>query len=418
MTQFSADNSDILVGHNSIKVLDAKMDRKYLRIDNKSGAVVTFKLGEDFGGPLSEVQHVGFSIPAVLGNWSLVYKGQETTVLTPASNAAAVQAALEALTTIGSGNVVVAGDYTAGFSITFQGVMANVEVDLMSVNVNELLGTAASASQTVSFTADGGTFTLTFRGQTTTAIPYNDNGTVAQAALQALSTVNDGGAIVTNPSSGVLSVAFAGPLANQVVPLLTATSSLTNSAAQASKQGILYAGPAPASGDYKLMVGAGVANTTASIAYNANAAAIQAALEALTSVGAGNVAVSGTDLVSGMTVTFQGALADASVPDVIPYNNRLIGFGDAGLAVNLIFVKGTEGQPPAPAPVSIVQVTPGSPAGAVAISFHETTVGRPQPQDGTDIKAMDYADFAASVPVDAVYVKASMDDSPIAITEG
>lgn len=46
--------------------------------------------------------------------------------------------------------------------------------------------------------------------------------------------------------------------------------------------------------------------TTAPIAYNANAAAVQSALEALTTVGAGNVAVAGT---GPYTVTFQGALA-------------------------------------------------------------------------------------------------------------
>ena len=47
--------------------------------------------------------------------------------------------------------------------------------------------------------------------------------------------------------------------------------------------------------------------TTTPIAYNANSATVQAALEALSNIGSGNVAASGT-LSGGMTITFQGNL--------------------------------------------------------------------------------------------------------------
>lgn len=49
--------------------------------------------------------------------------------------------------------------------------------------------------------------------------------------------------------------------------------------------------------------------TTAAIAYNANAAAVQAALEALASIGTGNVTVTGGALPATTTLTFAGALA-------------------------------------------------------------------------------------------------------------
>lgn len=43
--------------------------------------------------------------------------------------------------------------------------------------------------QTISCTADGGTFTVTFRGQTTSAIAYDATAATVQTALQALSTI-------------------------------------------------------------------------------------------------------------------------------------------------------------------------------------------------------------------------------------
>lgn len=60
----------------------------------------------------------------------------------------------------------------------------------------------------------------------------------------------------------------------------------------------------PTGGTFTLSVGSG---TTEDIAYNASAAAVQAALEKLTTVGAGNVVVEGTDFAtSGYTVAFVG----------------------------------------------------------------------------------------------------------------
>jgi hypothetical protein len=53
--------------------------------------------------------------------------------------------------------------------------------------------------------------------------------------------------------------------------------------------------------------------TTANIAYNANAAAITSALEALSNIGSGDVGVSGGPLGTDIVVTFQGALAGTNV---------------------------------------------------------------------------------------------------------
>lgn len=88
-------------------------------------------------------------------------------------------------------------------------------------------GTAEVQTVTISGTPTGGTFTLTFRGQTTSAIAYNAASGAVQSALQALSTIGSGNATVTGSAGGPYTVTFASFLAATNVPQMTATSSLT-----------------------------------------------------------------------------------------------------------------------------------------------------------------------------------------------
>lgn len=59
----------------------------------------------------------------------------------------------------------------------------------------------------------------------------------------------------------------------------------------------------------------GVTRATAAVAYDASAATLQTALEGLSNIGSGNVAVSKTGSV--FTVTFQGTLASTNVPALL-----------------------------------------------------------------------------------------------------
>lgn len=68
----------------------------------------------------------------------------------------------------------------------------------------------------------------------------------------------------------------------------------------------------PTGGTFTLTLGA---NTTAALAYNISAAALQTALEGLASIGSGNVSVIGTAGVY-YTVTFIGALANTNVSEI------------------------------------------------------------------------------------------------------
>lgn len=414
-SQFVAVPIEVTVGPESVLALAANPARKYLRIDNKDDVLVTFKLGEDFGQPASAVQHIAFTPEAQLaaGLFSIVFDGQETTELVPgAASAAELETALEALSNIGSGNVDVEGDFEDGFDVTFKGALANLPQNLLSVAVNTLEGPKANAVQTVTYTADGGTFTLTFGGQTTTALAFDASTATVKNALNALSTL-DGAVETVGGSAGAYVVTFGTQKAYMPVALLTSASSLTLGAEQDSEAGVLYAAPAPASGSYKLMVGD---QTTAALAFDDEAADIQAALEALSNVGAGNVAVAGSTLLAGMTITFQGDLADEDAPAVVPYDNALRADGPFGTEVRLDFLLTTEGNAGAKA-ITIATQTAGLAPVSVALAFTTTTEGQAQPADGTDIKALDNVEFADSAPIDAVYIKADS-AGQVVVTEG
>jgi hypothetical protein len=130
-------------------------------------------------------------------------------------------------------------------------------------------GQTTSSHFAVLVAAVGGTFTLTFRGQTTSAIPWNASATTVQAALAALSTVGAGNVTVTGVAATALSagkyrVAFAN------VP----AGSLTGSASSLTGLG------------HRVEISTG-------IPWDVSAASLQAALAALSTVGAGNVTVTG-----------------------------------------------------------------------------------------------------------------------------
>jgi hypothetical protein len=92
-------------------------------------------------------------------------------------------------------------------------------------------GTAANEVQTVTITGTptGGTFSLTFNGQTASAIAYNAIASAVQTALQALSNIGSGNVTVTGgpgPATPYV-VTFVGSLAGTNVAAMTAAGSFT-----------------------------------------------------------------------------------------------------------------------------------------------------------------------------------------------
>lgn len=88
---------------------------------------------------------------------------------------------------------------------------------------------AIDEQQTVTITGSptGGTFTLTFNGQTTAAIAYNASAATIDTRLEALSNVGAGNITVGGSPGGPWVVSFAAAMGGADQPQMTATSSLT-----------------------------------------------------------------------------------------------------------------------------------------------------------------------------------------------
>lgn len=94
------------------------------------------------------------------------------------------------------------------------------EISMQVIATNEV------QSLSISGTPTGGTFTLTFNGQTTAAIAYNAAASAVQSALRALSNIGSTGVVCSGgalPGTAV-TITFQGTLANTNVAQITASS--------------------------------------------------------------------------------------------------------------------------------------------------------------------------------------------------
>lgn len=104
--------------------------------------------------------------------------------------------------------------------------------------VGEYSAAAANEVQSLAITGSptGGTFRLTFNGQTTTALNHNSSAAAVQAALEALSTIGTGNVVCTGgalPGTAV-TITFVKDLGNRNVAAITTTDSLTGGSSPAS----------------------------------------------------------------------------------------------------------------------------------------------------------------------------------------
>jgi len=79
-----------------------------------------------------EGQTITFANPPTVGNFVLSFAGATTGNISFDADAATIQAALEVLTTIGPGNVLVTGPVGGPFEVAFRGVFANQDVPQMT----------------------------------------------------------------------------------------------------------------------------------------------------------------------------------------------------------------------------------------------------------------------------------------------
>jgi Flp pilus assembly protein TadG len=204
------------------------------------------------GGPASpavnEIQTVTIP-PQTSGFFRLTFStpsgGSQTTVnIAYDAPASTVQTELRNLSNIGNNDVVVTknpnnGDYT----ITFQNNLAGTDVAQISVakvagggGGNPSSATTRTGSpavpatnevQKVTVTQAGGTFTLTFNGQTTADIAFDDDAGTVQTELRNLNNIGNNDVAVTkspnnNTQAGTYTITFQNGLGGQDVAQLTA----------------------------------------------------------------------------------------------------------------------------------------------------------------------------------------------------
>lgn len=107
-------------------------------------------------------------------------------------------------------------------------------------------GTNEVQTVTITGTPTGGTFNLTYAGQTTAGIAYNAAASAVQSALVALSNIRTGDVTVSGgPGPGTpYVVTFGGQYSSYDVPLMTTASSLTGGSSPAAAVAATTAGVA------------------------------------------------------------------------------------------------------------------------------------------------------------------------------
>lgn len=201
------------------------------------GVTITETVKGDAGN--NEIQQVLISGTATGGTFTLTFDGQTTGVIAYNAAASAVETALEALSNID--DVTVTGSAGGPWDVEFKGLYLNTDVALMtgdgssitkassgySVDVsttrNAVAGVNEQQTVTIPSGVTGGTFTLTYSGQTTGTIAYNAAASAVETALEALSNID--AVAVTGSSGGPWVVEFQGTLAATDVALMTADGS-------------------------------------------------------------------------------------------------------------------------------------------------------------------------------------------------
>lgn len=287
-----------------------------------------------------------FSIPkSAAGTFRITFGDQTTTAIAVGALPSAVATALEALSTIGTGNVTVGGGDSADgndsrYWVTFQGTLAKKPVAELIVDLTSTKplirttqqgstsGTVANERQTIEV-GQGRSFTLTLDGQTTSTITTTmataDDSASFSGPLGSLSNVESVSVtkIAQNLRDGTATYQieftdYDGSAAQTQLTASVYTSSntevhrltITNTAGVAAVNEVQkVAIQGNATGGTFTLTYAG--QTTSSIAWDASTSTVASALIALSNIGVGDVTVSGTP--GNWLVEFTNALAGTNV---------------------------------------------------------------------------------------------------------
>jgi len=272
--------------------------------------------------------------------------------LNATDSAATVEAAVEALSCVGAGNVTVSKSAGGVFTLEFIGALATVPVTVDNSGVSAWSTIAESQTADTTVVAEvqdvavpiatGGTFTLTFEGQTTSALAYNASAATVEAALEVLSTIGASNCTVTESSTTATTtyrVTFAADETGIDQPLITGSgASLTGAQVFVA---VTQSAQVPVDEIQTLTMDSGASGgtftitysgqTTSALAYNVSAAAMETALELLSNIDAVGV----TGAAGGpWTVTFGGSLAGTDVDLMTTNASSVTGGGTQDLTVS------------------------------------------------------------------------------------
>lgn len=343
--------------------------------------------GGGSGDTVDQIQVVGFSLldnktgspdaalpaGAAAGTWTAEFRGQGVGIPVhepggspnQMATSATVQAAMQSISSIGTGNCTVtaldtlpfAGTGQILYQVEFTGALGGQLIQDYITAVTTAVGNnaigvatitpqayliqeggstgggngAINEIQTITLPAGtaGGTFTISPSGCTTGSIAFNASAAAVETALAAACGDNF---TVTGNEGGPWTVEFTGLLAGHPQPLMTCDSSsllgvaitvavtTPGAAAQDCVQNLNLGGAT--GGTFTLTFGA---NTTPALAFNITAAQLQTALEALASIGSGNVLVTGSSGV--FRIEFTHSLGDAPQPALVCTTASLTNYG-------------------------------------------------------------------------------------------
>jgi len=204
-------------------------------------------------------------------------------------------------------------------------------------------GNSANEVQVVTLPGNpsGGSFTLTFQGQTTGNVAYDASAAEVESALAALVNIGSGNVSAGGDDGGPWTIEFTGVLAGTDVAQLTASGAnltggtVTVSTVQAAtsprnEQVLLTLSTNVTSGSFTLTYDG---SESSGIAYNATSSSVQTALEATSSIDSGDINVSGP-AGGPWLVEFRGTLAGQNVTAITTNGTNLVGAGTQSIGID------------------------------------------------------------------------------------
>ncbi|MEO8272157.1 MAG: hypothetical protein ABI557_20775, partial [Aureliella sp.] len=210
------------------------LDRKTAEKWQQSTTVPTLTMATtQEGGAIGEQQSIGWTSAAfgMSGTFTVTHNGQTTAAIAWNASEATMQSAIEALSSIGAGNVLVTltspGTYSRTLSLTFRDAKAGINLPQTTINTANIVpamgtltpfattsvtgGIFSETQSIVLANATGGTWRLAYNGEITGPLSPSITAAQVKTALDAFSSINS---VTVTGSSGSFSVTFGGTQAN------------------------------------------------------------------------------------------------------------------------------------------------------------------------------------------------------------